>query len=222
MNDSKLNLVPQKDKFKELPGYLIPFIPTGKTEEFKSNRLKILNRAYSQLHLPPHYENAVLEDFPPNIKDKVRPGRNEDSRYIVGKPGTGKTHLIYALFKRYAEKSIIERGDCNNCVIIQVPKFLSILRSTYGKANGPSEAHILEDFTKGDYFFIDDLGAEKTTEWTIGTLYLLIDSLYSNNKTVFISSNLKLDDVADKLDERIASRIKGMCKILPMDGSDRR
>lgn len=221
MHDTQIKL--KKDKFDTLPSYLEPFIPEGKDEGFIKNRVTLINRAYKELNLPPHYENALLEDFPPNIVKKVSPRQKSvDSRYIVGPSGIGKTHLMYALFKRYCEKAIIEDGNCQSCVTIHVPKFLSLLRSSYGRADGPPEAFLLEQFTTGTYFFIDDLGAEKTTEWTIGTLYLLIDTLYINNKTVFISSNLKLDEIADKLDERIASRIKGMCKVLNMEGDDRR
>ena len=66
------------------------------------------------------------------------------------------------------------------------------------------------------------LGTEKYSEWVEETLYLLIDRRYSNMRKTFISSNLNLDGVAQHLNDRISSRIAGMCEVLKMEGKDRR
>jgi len=37
-----------------------------------------------------------------------------------------------------------------------------------------------------------------------------------------ITSNLTLDEIAEKVGDRIASRIAGMCKVVEVRGKDRR
>lgn len=211
------------DKYEKFPEHLLPFIRIEeKSKGYLNQRTTLINRMYKEMNLSPRYSEAEIEDFPDAIKRKVDPSRKIKSRFLIGNVGSGKTHMIWALFKRFSEISVIKTGMAKQCVILHVPTFLSILRSTYGKPNTPSEREILAQFTTGDYFFIDDLGAEKTTEWTIGALYLLFDSLYSQNKTIFVSSNLSIQEIADKLDDRIASRIKGMCAVTKLNGKDRR
>ena len=69
---------------------------------------------------------------------------------------------------------------------------------------------------------MDDMGAEKTTDWSMSTLYVLIDKRYSEMMPTIITSNLTVAEVADKVGDRIASRIAGMCKVIELKGKDRR
>jgi len=69
---------------------------------------------------------------------------------------------------------------------------------------------------------LDDIGAEKASEWVKQTLYLIIDNRYGNMKKTFITSNLTLNQISNQLDDRISSRIAGMSNTIRMQGKDRR
>ena len=69
---------------------------------------------------------------------------------------------------------------------------------------------------------LDDLGAEKISDFTVDRLYLIIDSRYSNMKKIIITSNLTLNDIKNKIHDRLASRIGEMCKIIIMPNKDLR
>jgi DNA replication protein DnaC len=106
-------------------------------------------------------------------------------------------------------------------IFVAVPELLLSLRESYSK-NDTSEGEIISKYTEGSLLVLDDLGAEKSTEWSINILYIIIDRRYRDEKKTIITSNLSLDELADKLDDRIASRIAGMCTVVPMGGADRR
>ena len=82
---------------------------------------------------------------------------------------------------------------------------------------------IIQRYSEADCLVLDDLGAEKTTDWSFSVLYLIIDNRYNNYKKTIITSNFALNQLAGKLgDDRIPSRIRAMCSIVKMDGDDRR
>jgi DNA replication protein DnaC len=69
---------------------------------------------------------------------------------------------------------------------------------------------------------MDDLGVEKTSEWSMQTLYTITDWRYRELRQTLVTSNLTLDEIAGKVGDRIASRIAGMCKVVELKGKDRR
>jgi DNA replication protein DnaC len=69
---------------------------------------------------------------------------------------------------------------------------------------------VIRDLCHHDLLVLDDLGAEKTTEFAITTLYIIIDRRIRDAKRTIITTNLSLKEIEDKLDARIASRLSGM------------
>ena len=52
---------------------------------------------------------------------------------------------------------------------------------------------------------------------------VLINEIYLRKLSgVIISSNLSLDEIGQKIDDRTASRIVEMCEVIKLDGADRR
>jgi len=66
------------------------------------------------------------------------------------------------------------------------------------------------------------IGVEKTTEWARQTLDYIIYERDNNLKPMVITSNLSLDEIAEKIDGRISSRLAGMGKVIQLKGSDYR
>ena len=81
---------------------------------------------------------------------------------------------------------------------------------------------MLKDYFNTPLLILDDLGAEKTTDWALQSLYIIINKRLSEELQTIITSNLSLDELRDKIGDRIASRIAGMCKIVKLTGRDRR
>jgi len=89
---------------------------------------------------------------------------------------------------------------------------------------GESDYALIEDLLTLDMIALDDFGAGRLTDYTQEVLSTLINKLYLKNKNgvLIINSNLSLEDIAQKIDDRTASRIAEMCEVIKVDGPDRR
>ena len=70
--------------------------------------------------------------------------------------------------------------------------------------------------------FLDDLGAEKLTDFVRQITYFILNEREQNELTTVITSNFSLKQLDEQIDQRISSRIAGMCEILKFTGDDRR
>jgi len=183
------------------------------------------NKNLAQMvRIPKRYITAdLLNDFP-----HLDFGQ-ECSYYFSGGPGTGKTHAICAMVRERA----LSRFDRRECLFITVDDMLSELRSRYDKSgrvvisDGEQEEEARADayttrLKEIDVLALDDLGAERSTEWALGELYSIINHRYNELKITYISSNLDLGLLSGGFHQRIASRIAQMCEIINLTGVDRR
>lgn len=124
-----------------------------------------------------------------------------ESMFITGPFGSGKTHIAVSICRELmlADKKPSMR-------FITASELLLKIRSTFSQ-NGPDEEQVISKYTNLDYLFIDDIGAEKTTDWARATFYLIIDRRDRDMKPTIITSNLTLKEIASTIDGRIASRI---------------
>lgn len=121
---------------------------------------------------------------------------------VHGTPGNGKTHLCAAAYNE-----IMKRG--NDCIFVSMPDLIASLKSLFDEATRNAEhetySQRLKIFQQVDVLVIDDLGAERQTEWTDGVLFELLDYRYRNQLATLISTN---QDPHDKtvFDARLISR----------------
>ena len=122
---------------------------------------------------------------------------------LRGETGCGKTHLAVALIQH-----------AGHGYFTTVPELLLRIRSTFNEGLlRETEADVIDDICRHDLLVLDDLGAEKTTEYAITTLYIIIDRRIRDAKRTIITTNLSLKEIEEKLDARIASRLSGMQNI---------
>lgn len=108
-------------------------------------------------------------------------------------------------------------------LFISYPEFIMRLQDSYKHEKGEKTAlELLESISKMKYLIIDDLGAEKPTEYVRQATYYIINHREMHELPTFITTNFSLDYLNDNIDPRISSRISGMCEIIKMEGKDRR
>lgn len=179
--------------------------------------------------LPSLYKNCTLDNFTGNEKliSVVREYlKKRESLFITGKTGCGKTHLAAAIVREIPTKiKCVGPWDkqqvIDGTVFITAPELLMKARASFSEGAKMREEEIIDHYGGCDLLCLDDLGAEKTTEYSITTLYLIIDRRIRNEMQTIITTNLSLDEIEATLGARIASRLAEM-KIIKINMPDYR
>src|SRR4051794_15867429 len=136
--------------------------------------------------------------------------------WIFGDTGTGKTTLAMLV-----SKMALEAG--HSVAIYSLPKLLARIRQTYdSEPGGDSYLSFFERLTSVDLLHIDDLGAEKRSDWVLEQLYALINERYEAQRSMMITTNLAHDELEDQIGIRTVSRLNQTCDEISLFGSDRR
>lgn len=148
------------------------------------------------------------EKYPNNTKNNI---------VIAGKTGVGKTHLASCLANEFMKKGrnvcFVSAFDFNDSLM----KF----HTSFDKEKGAW----IEPFIGADILFIDDLGTEPMLKnVTKNYLYLVISERERFNRPIVITTNLMLNELNERYDERICSRLfnKRNSSLILIDGEDLR
>jgi DNA replication protein DnaC len=143
--------------------------------------------------------------------------------FLEGQPGVGKTHLGVAVLKQVIQSSGA-RG-----LFYDTRDLLRVIRSTYDPSIRTTELEILRPVMKADLLVLDDLGAEKTSEWVEETMNLIVNTRYNERRaTIFTSNYMDIPDDTDpnsllfRIGVRMRSRLHEMCEFIQLDGADYR
>lgn len=161
----------------------------------------------------------VLNKFKENIVQNVSEGKN---LYIWGaNTGCGKTSWACKIMGYYFRKIAFDSGLENEGLYIYLPTFLEDLRNSY---SNPDEdfAEVLEMVRKCKLLIIDDIGAEKVTEWVRERMVSIINTRVGAGLSTIYTSNLSPDELVTQFEDRIASRVLGGSEIIEIAGKDRR
>lgn len=141
--------------------------------------------------------------------------------FLWGPVGSGKTSLGTCLYRAWmAEQRLAGMW-------FTVPGLLDAIRAGFDRETRSYQASdLVSAVCSVPMLFLDDLGAERVTDWVAGELYKVVNNR-EERPTIF-TSNLDLAGLCDRLGgidgERIVSRIQGMCEphIYHVDGPDLR
>lgn len=166
------------------------------------------------------YDSRVYEKMKSILtiaKNYVRDfDKRKDNLLLIGPTGTGKTHISTAIARELIHKGydVIYDSTQNILSDFEADRF----RSGYGREDNRSDKYF--DCT---LLIIDDLGTEFSNQFTVATIYNLLNSRQNKGLATIISTNLSPEELAKKYEDRIYSRIiGGGSKILPFEGRDYR
>jgi DNA replication protein DnaC len=142
---------------------------------------------------------------------------------LEGPPGVGKTHLAVAILKQVITSARV-RG-----LFYDTRDLLKLIRSTYNSTLGTTETEVLRPVMTADLLVLDDLGAEKTSEWVEETMNLIVNSRYNERRMTIFTSNYKdipndtdINSLLFRIGHRMRSRLHEMCEFVALDGADYR
>lgn len=139
--------------------------------------------------------------------------KNSQSILMMGGTGLGKTHLSSAVAYEVIEKGndVFYTGAIDLFSQFEIQRFKSY-------NNEPNE--LIERYFESDLLIIDDLGTEMINQFSVSTLYNLLNDRLSRKKPTIVSTNLSQDEIMKKYTDRITSRMFGEYKIVFFAGTD--
>jgi DNA replication protein DnaC len=126
--------------------------------------------------------------------------RKGESLMFWGNTGNGKTHLAAAIANELKAYGKI-------VVFISMPDLLAKIKATFNKKNDESESQIMKALQKCDLLIIDDIAAEKASDWVQEIVFRIVDGRYKNTKPIFVTSNLEPKELAEKIGKRAYDRL---------------
>ncbi len=137
--------------------------------------------------------------------------------WLMGDTGTGKTTLAMLV-----SKAVLQ--DSRSVAIYSLPKLLARIRRTYdSEPGGDSYLSFFERLTSVDLLHIDDLGAEKRSDWVLEQLYALVNERYESQRSMLVTTNLDQQELEEQIGPRTVSRLVEICgDPLPLFGPDQR
>ena len=163
----------------------------------------------------------IAKDYADNFAVHIQDGTG---LYIEGTNGTGKTHLAAAIAMQLMTEQKIP------CICKTAGDLLLDIKSAYDAEN-VNEKQILQVYKDVSLLIVDDLGKEQCTDWSISTLYFIMNDRYENMLPTIITTNYNSDDLTRALTPKgydnykakaIISRLKEVSKVLTMAWEDAR
>jgi len=191
-----------------------------------------LDRMLADARIPKRYEHCDLESYLPS-NDSQKKAIKFVERFLdkyplvdvglllSGNCGVGKTHLAVSLLKGV----ITEKGDSG--LFYDFRDLLREIQASWNSVSQTSELDVLRPVLDANVLVLDELGANKPTEWVRDTIAHIINCRYNDKKlTIFTSNyldttrNQKEESLADRIGIRLRSRLYEMCRDIGIDGDD--
>jgi DNA replication protein DnaC len=139
--------------------------------------------------------------FVARIDERVEDGRG---MWFQGDVGTGKTSLAMLI-----SSAAIEAGK--SVAIYSVPHLLADIKETYEDERTTSYMNLFKRLTSVDLLHLDDLGAERRTEWVLEQLYSIINERWQDQRSIIVTTNLDVVDLREQVGARTVSRLVEIC-----------
>ena len=148
---------------------------------------------------------------------RERLGYGDDPVAACTAAQAGELIIMSYFFRKIAFNTGLE----NEGLYIFLPTFLEDLRDNYDNKD-PEFDEILRMIKTCRLLIIDDIGAERVTDWVRERMVSIINTRVSNNLTTIYTSNLSPEELRSELGDRIASRVLGSSQVVEITSGDRR
>ncbi|HEV2388709.1 MAG TPA: ATP-binding protein [Candidatus Acidoferrales bacterium] len=207
-------------------------------------------RARRQARIPPRYEHCDFENFETDLHDqepdaarwnqslkrarlvvesfaREYPAASEHGLLLMGPSGVGKTHLAVA-----ALRAVAARG--HQGLFYDYRDLLKQIQASYNPESQTTEMDVLEPVLRAEVLLLDDLGASKPSTWALETVGHILNTRYNDKRMTLVTTNFMdaypqpqpgsparhEESLADRIGQRIRSRLYEMCRTVELSAPD--
>jgi DNA replication protein DnaC len=182
--------------------------------------------------IPKRYQHCTLDNFR-RYNDSLKEAAHAAARFVemypvvdrglllLGHAGVGKTHLAAGVLRAVVDKTGVPG------LFYDTRELLKTIRSTYDPVVRTSETSILQPVMESPFLVLDDLGAERPTDWVEEMMNLIVNTRYNERRlTLFTSNYPDIPDIEDpnsllcRIGFRMRSRLQEMCTTIEIDAAD--
>ena len=132
---------------------------------------------------------------------------------LYGNVGCGKSFAAACI-----ANALIDTGT--PCMMTNFTRIINRLQESFA-----GRQKYIDNLSRFDLLVIDDMAAERNTEYVWEQVMTIIDARYRSGLPVVVTTNLTIGELADPADirrQRVYSRLKEMCVPIEVAGADRR
>ena len=211
------------------------------------------SRMLARARIPRRYEHCSLDNYETRfsgahltLSAALLTGRKFAESYpletdgrgllLTGSIGVGKTHLAVGIL----QSLVVERGAKG--LFYDYRELLKAIQNSFNPQVKTTELEILSPVFDAEVLVLDELGANKPTDWVWDTVAHILNTRYNDKRTTIITTNyanqpplgaetgrgrlsdaqksMREETLGDRIDERMRSRLQEMCVVVEMQGED--
>ena len=157
-------------------------------------------------------QNPLIEKARGYVEHWTYAYKKNTGLLLFGNVGTGKSFFAGCIANALLEQNV-------PVLMTNFPTILSRLTGLFGE----ERLEFVDSLAQYDLLIIDDLGVERSSEYALEQVYLVIDCRYRSKKPMIITTNLTLDEIKNPPDlahARIYDRILERCAPILFDGKN--
>lgn len=156
------------------------------------------------------YVSEIARRYVSNFPKMLEKGKG---LLFHGNVGSGKTYIAACI-----ANALIDKGY--PCLVTNFPRLINTISGMY-----EGKQQYIDGLNKFDLLVIDDLAAERDTEYMNETVQNIIDNRYRCGKPLIVTTNLSIEEIKHPSDikkQRTYSRLTEMCFYVQLISKDRR